>query len=155
MLKIWQKETQPQASRLDVLALQDLTSISRCYEITNRRTLSLDVRKSGSIFEILDCHSGVVNDFTLLKYDSVWISIYVPKFRRCLLFPSSGKYESSKLFGNVGTVSLYQSTRRHTPEDFAIFEGDRKVSKNLIATSKFEEPGGLHEASATSSTHNY
>lgn len=117
--------------------------------------VSLDVRKSGSIFEILDCRSGVVTDFTLLKYDSVWVSIYMPTFRRRLLLPSSGKYGSSKLFGNVGTVSLYQSTRCHTPEDFAIFEGVRKVSKNLSATSKFEEPEVLHEASATLSTHNY
>jgi hypothetical protein len=101
--------------------------------------VSLDVRKSGSLFEILDCHSGVVTDFCLLKYNSIWVSIYVPSFRRRLLLPSSGKYGSSKLFGNGGTISLYQSTRRHTSDDFAISEGVHKVSKNLSATSKFEE----------------
>ena len=131
----------PQASRLDVLALQDLTSVSRCYEIATRLMVSLDVRKSGSVFEILDCHIGAVTDFSLLKYDSICVSIHVLSFRRRLLLPSSGKYGSSKLFGNGGTISLYQSTRRHTSEDFAIFEGVRKVSKNLSATSKFEEPG--------------
>jgi hypothetical protein len=144
VLKIWKKEIQTQVSHLDVLALQDLTSVSRCHEITNRHTLSLDVRKSGSVFEILDSHSGVVTDFSLLKYDSLCVSIYVPTFRRRLLLLSSEKYGSSKLFGNVGTESLHQSTRRRTPEDFAIFEGVRKDSKNLNATSKFEEPGGLH-----------
>jgi hypothetical protein len=38
----------PQASRLDVLALQDLTSVSGCYVITTRHMASLDVRISGS-----------------------------------------------------------------------------------------------------------
>jgi hypothetical protein len=117
--------------------------------------LSLVVRKSGSILEILDCHSRVVTDFNLLKYDSLWVIIYVPKFRRRFLLPSSGKYGRIKLVENVGTVSLYQSTRRHTPEDFAYLKEIVKFPKNLSATSKFEEPGRLHEASATLNTHNY
>jgi hypothetical protein len=93
--------------------------------------------------------------FCLPKYHIVWVSIYVLTFPTRLLLPSSGKCECSKLFGNVNTVSLYQSLRGHTPEDFALFEGVRNVSKNLSTTSKFEEPGGIHEASATLSTHKY
>jgi hypothetical protein len=44
------------------------------------------------------------------------------------------EYGSSELFGNVGSVSLYHSTRRHIPEDSAMFEGVRKFSKKPVPT---------------------
>jgi hypothetical protein len=92
-------------------------------EISSQRC-SLHVRKSYPDFEILDSRSGM----------AVYGLVYMcQSFGNVCCFHLQGthhvEYGSSELFGNVVTVSLYQSTRRRIPEDFAIFEGVREVLK--------------------------
>jgi hypothetical protein len=57
------------------------------HEINNCQFLSLDMRKSGSVFRILHSRKQRLE---IPRYNGVWICIYVPTFRWSLLFAPSG-----------------------------------------------------------------